>query len=129
MMQNINVCWIDHLPVLVARVSMRHRTVNLGHLILMNHKAWGERATYRHQVTHVEQLIEHCYLGYIIPWLFSRRFRLRMDADAYRVELACSEFSEHPEVKERLAKRLAREHRIGVDRARMILSMTRGCPV
>ena len=124
-----DLIWVRRLPVLVLRVDMRRSVLNLGHVLLMNHDTWGDSATYRHQLTHIEQLIDHHYLGYVAPWLLSRRFRLRMDADAFRVELACSEQADHIGTKLRLARRLAIRHRISEEKALSILSLTRGCPI
>jgi len=125
----VGLAWVRHRPVLLVRVDMMRPTLNLGHVLLVSRSSWEDVPIVRHQMTHIEQLMDLWYVGHLFMWLVSRRFRLWMDADAYRVELACCEAGNLDSAKTRIAQEMAERHGISISRARGILALTRGCPL
>lgn len=60
----------------------------LGHLITMRSRAWDDEPLIAHELRHTEQLISNFYIGFVAKWLFSGKFRLWTEVDAYRVQLS-----------------------------------------
>ena len=104
-------------------------TLNLGHVLMLNRGAWENVPAIRHQITHIEQLMDLWYIGYLVMWPFSKRFRLRMDSDAYRIELACHVGGGREAARDRIALEMASRYGLSVARASGILSLSRGCPL
>lgn len=137
--------WVRRLPVLL--VESQHlvfpgmASLCLGHLIFVKPRAWNAEPLIRHELQHVDQMVGNLYVGYLVRWLLSERFRLWSEVEAYRTQLSLiTSGAARDEMRDRLATSLAEKYhgvgiyrifpiRITFDRARTLLMMCGGSPI
>jgi len=141
----VKLRWVRHLPVLMVmadRLTLQGTSaLNLIHITFVKRAAWNDEPLIRHELRHAEQAISRFYFGFLIRWMFSQRFRLWAEVDAYRVQLSMvPSGGVRDAVKDRLAASLSEHYhsngiywifpiRVTKERASALFSMSIGSPV
>lgn len=145
MKMKMKIWWVKHLPVLMVtadRLTFPGKAVlNLIHVTFVKRGAWNDEPLMMHELRHVEQVISRFYLGFLLRWMFSERFRLWAEIDAHRVQLSSiPPGSDRDAIKDRLAQSLSEQYhsngiywifpiRVTKERASVLFSMSIGSPV
>lgn len=70
-----------------------------------------DRALLVHELTHAKQFYRYLGIGYAVLYTFSKRFRLKMEVEAYREHLR---HTDHPDAKSRAATALSKHYDLSV---------------